>query len=298
MTTRHSRPEPRPARLLSSSGLAVALLCAACGGDDGPSDADPGTLDTLGGDTGEDSAVDVAPDIGADTAIEDIDEADVTPATPLPERTHLGPCRREVYIGPGDDPIFTLDYDYAEAPERVVVTRTSNGEADFLYVYEEVDFVETCRVPVEDPHGVYMTFVGCPRRVSADSENNGMISSLDYAVEYTYTGDGTLETADLFDIRGGFLGETWFFRYQPNGGLRQADRFDGDTIGATLSFDFDGEELTTQLDEALNGTTDYVITYAFDDDGQVIGAERSNADPSTGALRAFSRSVFDYSCWD
>lgn len=282
----------RPAAL-----LAILVAC----GDDTTSPPDPST------DTGTDPAVDVA-----DSSDDARDERDAPPdavadgpdtpsveGLPIPFATHLGPCTREVRVGSDGFLLYSFVYDYELAPDTVTATRSTGGELDVVIKYLDVDTRRQCAKPPEEPHAAFVDIVGCPNRVIVDTDDNGLISPLDLAMNYAYDPDGSIEGSDRFDWRNTYTGSTWFYDYNADGALLGGRRVDADADAVILHVSYPGElRMILEYDDQVDGSVDTRISYDFNSDGHVVEAAVEEADPGTGELTFRSRSAYTYDCWE
>ena len=218
---------------------------------------------------------------------------------PIPFPLHLGPCTRQVRVGEGQFLLYSFVYDYEEAPDVVTAIRSTGGELDVAIDYFDVDTRRFCAKPPEERHGAFVDIVGCPTRIIIDTDDNGLISPLDLAVNYTFDEFGNLSASDRFDWRNNFSGSAWFFDYNREGALLGGRRLDGSTLAERLVAEYPGDlQMVLNFDVNDDGVPDTRTAYQFDENGNVLEAVVEEGDPGTGELTIRSRSTYSYSCWD
>ena len=217
----------------------------------------------------------------------------------IPQPSHPGPCSRNVTIGVEGLVFSSFAYDYTAAPNRVVVTQSTEGQPPVLMTLFDTDHRRRCNRPPEDLHAAFLDFVGCPRRATVDTGGNGLISPQDFSVEYRYDEHSHLVAADRFDWEGQFSSSAWFNRYSRAGALLSGERIDGDNTAAEAEYEYVGDDtLVLRIDTGDDGDIDTEATYSFDAEGNVIRAEVLRADPGTGELLRSSQSDYFYDCWE
>lgn len=279
----------------------VVLVCAlaACGGDP-PGEPNPVE------DTGRDAVADAPTDSTTVDATEDPAPGDVLDrdlpdidGLPIPFSQYLGPCTREVRVGSEGLLLYSFVYDYSDAPATVTATRSTGGELDVVINYFDVETRRQCAKPPEERHAAFVDLIGCPTRIIVDTDDNGLISPLDLAVNYTYDEEGNIAASDRFDWRNNFTGSAWFFDYNADGALIGGHRLDATQVGELLHVSYPGElQMLFEYDDEADGSIDSRITYEFNAEGHAVETAVEEADPATGELSFRSRSTYTYDCWE
>ena len=212
-----------------------------------------------------------------------------------------GPCQRLVFTS-GDDqaPFYTMDFDYGDAPDRVVVTRTDRDGNIEIFTYRDIESERACRRPPEEYNEAFLDLVGCPARVDTDRDGDGRQSPADRSYLYLYDPNGYMIASDVYDAGDTWLGQRWSYRYSNGGRLLDGTQETENGQTASLRFDIgdDGASMTTSIDRGLDGENDDRTDYLFDANGRVTETSGEKSDPGTGELRLRTSSTYDWSCWD
>ena len=273
----------------------LGLLLIACG--------DPADEPDSGSDVGSDPEpdnifADTSPaDTGApDTVLPDVP---VVEGLPIPFSENLGPCTRQVRVGQEGFLLYSFVYNYEEAPAVVTAIRSTGGELDVAIDYFNVDTRRFCAKPPEERHGAFVDIIGCPTRIIIDTDDNGLISPLDLAVNYTFDEFGNISASDRFDWRNNFTGSAWFFDYNADGALLSGRRRDAGAVAETMVATYPADlQMVLTYDDEGDGTIDSRVTYQFDAAGDLVETSVEESDPGTGELGVRSVSTYSYACWD
>lgn len=278
--------------------IALSAL-AACGGDDSTNDTatDAGATDTGGSsDTAANDTGGGATDTGGR-----VDTGGTTDGPPLTRPDVPGPCQRLVYTnGDTETPFYTMDFDYADAPDRVVVTRTDRDGNVEIFTYRDIESERACRRPPEEYNEAFLDLVGCPSRVDTDRDGDGRQAPADRSYLYLYDPNGFMIASDVYDAGDTWLGQRWSYRYNNDGRLLDGtqETENGQVASLLFTVSDDASALTTTIDRGLDGDDDDRTDYTFDSNGRVTGASGEKSDPGTGELRLRTSSSYDWSCWD
>lgn len=268
--------------------LALALFVVACG------DEDPLPSSEAAPDAAVDSSGASSQDVGARDSDDTSDMGVV-----LPSSTWPGACERRELPVNGDEPLYVISYDYADAPATVWIRSVDRTGQTAVFRLRDIDTEPSCLRPPEEIGELRVDLVGCPAALDTDLDGDGQQSGLDRDYAYQYGPGGALVASDSYDaLNDTFLDARWTWRFSAQGGLLGAERDLSAGERGRINVEAIDDGFAFDIDRDGDGGVDERRTWRIDDNGRVVSGTRSTADPATGELVQRARTEWRYDCPD